>query len=107
VVFWRDVCRKCYKIQEGAVWFAGVMFAESAIKYANFQAFETVRLRPPFFCDNALHHRMFAAQIFEFVLWPHVEGSVHNPGCFAVHRDHWLLKNGSLNGLENLWGTTR
>jgi hypothetical protein len=65
--------------------FSGVRFAGSVIKYADFQAFEAVRLRPPFFCDSALLHRMFAAQSFEFVLWPHVEGSVLNPGCFGVH----------------------
>ena len=67
------------------MWFAGVRFAESAIKYANFQAFEAVRLRPPFFCESASRHRMFVAQSFEFVLWPRVEGSVPNPECFAVH----------------------
>jgi hypothetical protein len=67
------------------VWFAGVKFAECAIKYANFQALEAVWLRPQFFCDSALRHRMFTAQSFEFVLWPHFEGSVPNPGCFAVH----------------------
>lgn len=66
------------------MWFAGVRFVESAIKYANFQAFEAILLRPPFFCDIALRHRMFAAQSFECVLWPHVEGSVPNPRCFAV-----------------------
>ena len=67
------------------MWFAGVRFAESAMKYAIFQGFEAVQLRPPFFCDIALRHRKVAAQSFQCLLWPHVEGSVPNPGCFDVH----------------------
>jgi hypothetical protein len=68
------------------VWFAGVRFAEGAIrKICKFPGFRGGTVRPPFFCDVARRHRMFAAQSFEFVLWPHVEGSVPNTGCFAVH----------------------
>ena len=67
------------------MWFAGLRFAERAIKYANFLAFEAVQLRPPFFCDIALCHRIYADQSFQFVLWPHVKGSVPKHERFSVH----------------------
>jgi hypothetical protein len=68
------------------VWFAGVKFAECAIKYANFQAFEAVRLRRPFYCDSALRHRMFAAQSFEFCCGLTMKGHCPTPDVLLCIR---------------------
>jgi hypothetical protein len=58
------------------------VFAASDVNYASLQAFETVQLRPSFFCVIALRHRVFVAHSLEFVSWSHLQVSVAHVGYF-------------------------